>query len=364
MSDPIRILFVDDDEDELLLLEELLKEIRQSTYVITWISSFESAIREISSAEKLFDICLIDYRMGKHNGIDLLKEIRRINTDLPVIVFTGLGDSAIDLEAMNAGASDYLVKGSIDANLLERSIRYSVRQAETQMKLINQEKNLRESEKFAIAGRIALMIAHEVRNPLTNVKLALHQLRDEVSSNEVVRELFSIAERNSDRINELVKALLESTKFSDLQREPVDIRTLLEEALALAEDRIRLKNIRVVKHYSPQLPEITVDQEKIRTALLNIMINGLEALPETEGVLTVVTSRKENKCLISIHDNGAGISEENMNRIFEPYFSNKTNGTGLGLTVTQNIIYNHEGTIEVKSFPGKGTEFIISLDLK
>ena len=362
MNEQVKILFVDDDEDELVILQGLLKEQTQQEYIITWVSTFELAINKVTSTEEEFDICIIDYRLGRYNGIELLKKIRGINAKIPVILFTGQGDSRVDIEAMRAGASDYLVKGKIDVNILERSIRYSVNEARVQQRLIEQEKNLRESEKFAITGRIALVIAHEIRNPLTNVKLALHQLRDEVPFNETALQLFSIAERNSTRINELITHLLESTKFSTLKTEDISVNALIDEVLETASDRIKLSNIKVIKKYSYDVCDIHADREKIKIALLNIIINAVEAMEKDRGVLIVSTEGKNGKCVIKISDNGAGISEENMNSIFEPYFSKKENGIGLGLTSTQTIIYNHKGTINVESSVSKGTTFTIAFD--
>jgi two-component system, sporulation sensor kinase E len=365
MNNEIRLLLVDDDEDELFLLQDLLKEIPVQTYVIDWASTYQKAVEKISVDSAPYDICIIDYRLGALTGLDLLEYIHEKNPHLPVILFTGQGDSEVDMQAMKSGASDYLVKGSIDSNLLERSIRYSINQAKTQEQLLDQEKNLRESEKFAITGRIALVIAHEVRNPLTSVKLALHQLKDETREiGQPLADLFAIAERNCDRINHLITNLLVSTKFSELNYEAVSINELLDEAIDLARDRFEMEGITIRKNYSQDLCEVYVDKEKIKIALLNILINAVEAVEKNKGIITVTTEEKNNKCVVTIRDNGKGISPDDLNRIFEPYFSSKENGIGLGLTSTQTIIYNHRGTIHVESQLSKGTSFVVTFDFK
>jgi signal transduction histidine kinase len=223
---------------------------------------------------------------------------------------------------------------------------------------------IRSIEKFASTGRIARTIAHEVRNPLTNINLAVEQLQSELNGNkpgcsEMILEMIS---RNSARINVLITDLLNSTKFTDLVFKRTSVNQLLDETLELARDRIRLNNISVTKHYDAEISDIAVDVERIKIAFLNIIVNAIEAMEPGKGVLQLRTTSKENKCVVSITDNGPGIDEESLSRIFEPYFTNKQKGTGLGLTNTQNIILNHKGHIAFESKKGVGTTFTIQLD--
>jgi signal transduction histidine kinase len=118
----------------------------------------------------------------------------------------------------------------------------------------------------------------------------------------------------------------------------------------------------VVRHYSNDICDIAVDVERIRIAFLNIIVNALEAMEAGIGILQVRTASKDDKCVVTITDNGPGIDPEAQSRIFEPYYSTKSKGTGLGLTNTQNIILNHNGHIALESEKGKGTVFTITLD--
>ena len=226
----------------------------------------------------------------------------------------------------------------------------------------NEEINrLRSIEKFAATGRIARTIAHEVRNPLTNISLATEQLREEVPSTDETDLLLRMIDRNSTRINQLITDLLNSTKFAQLTFTQTSLNYILDEALDLAKDRIELKNIQVNKQYDG-LPDVNVDAEKMKIAFLNLIMNAIEAMEEGKGILTITTAKNKGKCIIYIQDNGAGIDEEHMLRIFEPYFTSKARGSGLGLTNTQNIILNHKGIIYAESEPGKGSTFIVELD--
>jgi signal transduction histidine kinase len=222
---------------------------------------------------------------------------------------------------------------------------------------------LRSIEKFAATGRIARTIAHEVRNPLTNISLASEQLKEITSHNDEGDLLLDMIGRNVNRINQLVSDLLNSTRFEQLESKPANIHDVLDEALVQARDRIELNHIKVEKHYGANICEIMLDKDKIRLAFLNIIVNAIEAMEKDSGVLTITTSKQGNKCLVEFSDNGTGMDEETMEKLFEPYFTRKIKGNGLGLTNTQNIILNHKGNITVRSRTGQGSSFIVTLGL-
>lgn len=219
---------------------------------------------------------------------------------------------------------------------------------------------LRSLKKFTTTGRIARMIAHEVRNPLTNINLSCSQLKEEMNGDENANRFLEIIMRNSGRINQLVNELLNATKVQELNFQTTSVNTLLDEALNMAYDRIELEHILLVKDYDRNICDVKVDADKIKIAFLNIIVNGVEAM-EAGGTLTIKTSARNNKCIIEISDNGNGIDKDSLEKIFDPYFTSKTRGNGLGLTNTENIILAHNGSIEAESEIGKGTTFTIAL---
>ncbi|MHA4806664.1 CHASE3 domain-containing protein [Flavitalea flava] len=227
---------------------------------------------------------------------------------------------------------------------------------------------MRSIEKFAATGRIARTIAHEIRNPLTNINLAVDQLKSEQPKNQQpgtegeLGLMLDMISRNSVRINHLITDLLNSTKFTELSYTKESVNLLLDETLELAEDRIKLNNIIVTKNYTNDICDVSVDKEKIKIAFLNLIVNAIEAMEPEKGILQIKTESKEGKCVITITDNGPGIDKDGLSKIFEPYFTNKPKGTGLGLTNTQNIILNHKGLINIESEKGKGASFIITLN--
>jgi signal transduction histidine kinase len=224
---------------------------------------------------------------------------------------------------------------------------------------------LRSIEKFASTGRIARTMAHEVRNPLTNIHLATEQIRESIPLNEENEMLLQMIKRNSDRINQLISDLLNATKFSELNFKEVTVGELLDNALEQAADRIELSQTHVIRNYPTNDPslKVNVDFEKLSISFLNIIVNAIEAMEPGKGILEITTQIEQEHCKVTIKDNGSGMNEETVSKLFEPFFTSKQKGNGLGLTNTQNIILNHKGTIEVASQLGLGTSFSISLQL-
>ncbi len=220
---------------------------------------------------------------------------------------------------------------------------------------------LRNIEKFSVTGRISRTIAHEVRNPLTNINLAVEHLKSEKDASEDAQMLFEMITRNTSRINELISNLLNSTRTAEMTLESESINNILDQSLQFAEDRVELKKIRVVKEYSDDICEIMVDKEKIHIAFLNIIVNAIEAMEEN-GTLYLTTRDDNEKCVAIIRDTGKGMSKSDVSKLFEPYFTTKENGNGLGLTNTQNIILGHNAKIIAESELGRGTTFTVILN--
>lgn len=470
-----KILMIDDDEDDFFLVSSLLQDVAAGQYDIEWSPTYEKGIEAIE--RKQHELYLVDYRLGRYTGLDILRYFQGIGYEAPVIMLTGKGDYAIDNEAMQAGAVDYLVKGEISGQELERAVRYGISEhkhlqtiAENERKyfgifekshdliiLADCDKNIIEAnptaqrklghsreellnmnlkdlflvetealqflldicednaivqkeltfknkngqklemlinankldeklgtflcvgeditdkkreeaekqhqEKFVITGRIARVIAHEVRNPLTNILLAIGQFKQEIPSEQEDLQLYlDIMERNCTRINQLVTEMLQSTRMMELHLHDVDANDMVYKALAFASDRLQLNGIQLDVDFMQEGVTLHVDEEKMNIALLNIFINAIEAMNPGSGVLKVSTQLMNGKVYVRIADNGIGISEEHKAKLFDPFFTvNKTKGTGLGLTSTQNIIINHKGNITVDSKVGEGTLFTIIL---
>ncbi|MBI5044032.1 MAG: PAS domain S-box protein [Nitrospirae bacterium] len=228
----------------------------------------------------------------------------------------------------------------------------------TELKVSKDE--LVRSEKLAYTGRIAASIAHEIRNPLTNVSMSIQQLK---RGNRIKQEGFKhveIVERNIERINYLITELLNCARPTKLNFQPYDIHTVIKDVLESNKAKISLQRIKVTEDFTSNPSTLRIDKEQIERAFLNLIINAIETMPRG-GNLTITTELNGNFFLAKIHDTGRGIHEKDIIKIFDPFFSTKSGGVGLGLTICYGIIVSHGGTIEVESKSRKGSTFIVSL---
>ncbi|TDB65184.1 hybrid sensor histidine kinase/response regulator [Arundinibacter roseus] len=219
------------------------------------------------------------------------------------------------------------------------------------------------SEKLAVTSRLVRMLAHEVRNPLTNVNLSAEQLESEIEDEGLIFYI-DIIKRNCSRINDLITQLLQSSRSEELNLSPGSLHAILDQTLDSAIDRLQLKSIQVEKHYHEKDAVILLDENTFKIALLNLITNAIEAMENGKGTLRIITRQTDQEVQVLIADNGSGISEANMTKIFEPYFTVKKSGMGIGLASTLNIVQSHKGRIDVQSEEGIGTVFTLSFPLE
>jgi signal transduction histidine kinase len=210
-------------------------------------------------------------------------------------------------------------------------------------------------------GQFASALAHEVRNPLSNINLAVEMLKSLIS-NEDQKIYLDIIMRGAGRINDLVTDFLTSFEADEIQSGKHSIHQLINEVIAMTEDRIRLKNITIRKDYATRDCKIILNKQKMQIALTNIIINAIDAMPSENGELKLTTKSIDGKYVIQVEDNGCGISKANLKHIFKPFFTKKPGGLGLGLATTYHILKSNHVGIDVESEEGKGTLFILSFD--
>jgi PAS domain S-box-containing protein len=215
------------------------------------------------------------------------------------------------------------------------------------------------SEKMAVTGRLVRMLAHEVRNPLTNVNLSAEQLEMELTDDDQ-KFYTQIIKRNCTRINDLITQLLQPSSSADIELVENSINRVLDEAISTAYDRVQLKRIQIISQYADEDYVLPLDSVSLQMAFLNLITNAIEAMEEDRGILHISTRNSGDGFQIIFADNGSGINEENIDKIFEPYFTGKNNGMGIGLATTMSIIHAHHGRIDVQSELNVGTTFTIS----
>jgi len=215
-----------------------------------------------------------------------------------------------------------------------------------------------QAEKLAASGRFIRTLAHEVRNPLNNINLSVENLFEQMTSGDE-KVYLEIIHRNGKRINDLITELLQSSRPADMNFRPVQILTVLDNVINSVQDRVMLRKIRLAFSHSDENCIIKADNSKLETAILNIVINAIEAVKDEIGSITINMFLQNNQAIVSISDNGCGISAENKSKLFEPYFTSKRNGMGLGLASTLAILQAHNAGIEVNSEIDRGTDFRI-----
>ncbi len=225
------------------------------------------------------------------------------------------------------------------------------------------ERQVSQSEKLAVIGQLAAGIAHEIGNPLTAISSLVQILRRKTSDLTTIEYLSNIKE-NIDRISKIVRELVDFSRTPSYEKEFVQINHLLNTALGIVKYDKRVKNIEFSADLSTELPQIKIVPDQLLQVFINILINALDAM-EGEGKLTVCSKLENDKIVVEITDTGCGIPEENLKKIFDPFYTTKDvgKGTGLGLSVSYGIINKFKGEISAKSKVGEGSTFIVKLPI-
>lgn len=222
-----------------------------------------------------------------------------------------------------------------------------------------QQLNL-EADRLELTSQITRTVAHEVRNPLTNIHLALEQLQDEtVGLEEETGPYFKIIDRNLIRIGKLIKEMLESSQKRELNLVPCDLMDVVNTVLRSVMDRLELQEMKSSVHIDPDLPQVLADCDLLGLALTNIAVNAIEAMEPGVGELHFTMLRAPDTIVLEISDNGKGMAPEALQRLFEPFFTGRTGGLGLGLTAARSILLGHNIKLDVVSAVGAGTTFTL-----
>lgn len=227
---------------------------------------------------------------------------------------------------------------------------------------------IRRADRLASLGTLTAGLAHEIRNPLVAIKTLTQLLPDRLDDEEFREQFLKIASGEVDRISSLVKELLDFARPSSPKLEYEDVNAILDGMILLVSTETKKKQINILKNYATDLPPVQVDREQIKQVFLNVLLNAIQATPEN-GRITVKTRAftkpgGEAYAQIEFTDTGCGIPNEHLEEIFNPFFTTKNTGSGLGLSISHQIVQDHRGYIDVESFLGKGSSFFINLPVK
>jgi two-component system NtrC family sensor kinase len=243
-----------------------------------------------------------------------------------------------------------------------------IRETETKLEL---ERGLRESEKLAIIGQLASGLAHEIGTPINIIYGRTELIQKRLEDKEGLKKNLDIVLRQTERITKIIQQLLGFVRKKKPEQKVLNLPSLLEGALELLDHQIRKQKVRVVKDRMEGLPSIIGDSDQLQQVFLNLILNAIQSMPEG-GILSLSAAAKmiskdghpedrRSYLEVSVQDNGAGMEKEVLQNIFTPFFTTKDTGTGLGLMVTQGIIQDHGGWMEVESEVGKGSRFSVYL---
>lgn len=223
------------------------------------------------------------------------------------------------------------------------------------------QRRLTQSEKLAATGRLAASIAHEINNPLQAIKNCLELILDEAEVGKSLdRAYFDVAMNELERIRGIIQQMLDLYRPGQGRMMPVDLNAAVEGVLALMRKQLTSQNIVVETHLDDTRPRIAGRGDQIRQVFINLILNAIEAMPEG-GQLVLTTHQNRDDVVVRVTDTGVGIAPENLTRIADPFFTTKSKGVGLGLTICHEIIERHRGALDVTSRVGRGSTFTIRL---
>lgn len=373
------VLVVDDEPSIRLTLGEFLK---RAGYSVLTAADYESAV--VHEAEDV-DVAVIDINLPGKNGIQLLQKLGSAETYIPVIMITGEPNLSVLPEIVRAGAYDFIAKpitkdmllGVVgraaekkrltdEKRRLEQEIkRYAeeleLRVAERTAELVETHKRLVTQERIAALGRAAAQVAHEVKNPLAGLLLySLHLKSKAENFSESEIYLVDKIVATINHLNTRVEQILGFARPVSLAVRSENLNQIIDDVLDLLRPQLTANQVEVRLSLGQQPVYASVDQSSVRGALMNLMLNAIEAMP-LGGILSIAIEHTNETLRLEITDTGRGISDEEAKKIFEPFYTTKEQGLGLGMPYAKKLIEQHGGTVSLRSRLGEGTTIFVTL---
>ncbi len=363
------VLLIEDDEEDYILLQRLLAKVPHQRYKVLWEQRPEHGLAHMQRDDH--DICLVDYRLGAASGIDVLKEARKQGYTRPIIMLTGASEGNIDIQALHAGADDYITKDQLQGELLHRLIRYAIerKKAEQERDRLLREQIIRD-EREARRTEFISMVVHELKTPITSLKGYSQLLgrRCERMGDAQGMQLATRMDQQVNRLTGLIDDLLDINRMEGnrlrLRESDFAFDDLVEEVMA--DIQLTTEQHTLVKEGQTHAT-IRGDRERIGQVLTNLLTNAIKYAPASDRIV-VRLARDEQSVTASVQDFGPGIPAEQQERVFEPFYRIQgqetiASGLGLGLTIAANLVARHQGKIWVESEEGAGTTFSFTLPL-
>lgn len=362
---PIRVLVVDDDEEDFFILKKIFAKIPDSPFVLEWTGSFDEGIRLIDAQQH--DIFLIDYQLGEHTGLELLRRAKADRRSEPFILLTGLDDRELEWRSIRMAAADYLIKGKITSDILSRALSYALERKQIEEQRLQHLVDLNRSKDEFIS-----IASHQLRTPATAVKQYLGMVIEGFAGdmNEQQRSLLAKAYDNNERQLSIVTDLLRVAQVDAgqvmLRKERVALNELLEDVIrdigTIAAQREQMIT------FQPAVgnPYIMADKSSIRMVFENLVDNASKYSEDGKTIVVqAIDGLRDVK--IEIRDEGVGIRPDDLDRLFEKFsrfdnpLSTKVGGTGLGLYWARKIVTLHDGVLMYTPAEPHGSVFTVEL---
>ena len=351
-----KILIVD---DNLEFVKTIARNLEKAGFQVSIALDGTTAIQKVSSESP--DLVLLDLKLPDIPGMEVLKRIKAIREEMAIIIITAYGGEQVAVEFMKAGAIDFLSKPFNFEDLLN-----AIKNA---LKMHDAEVDDRRYERYPHLEKFFPFLAHEIRNPLHAIggALAIIQRRSD-QKDDLLDQSIRVIQEEVHHLNEFVQECLDFVRPPTKSRfVEVDVNEVLSFILSMMPHMFEelSRKIRIIMETAPQLPKILANYEEIKQAFVNIVKNGFEAMSEG-GEFVIKTSFKPDPdpgwIEIVFVDHGLGIKEENLQFLFQPFFTTKPRGTGLGLAICKRIIVErHDGKINVESEEDRGTTIVVEL---
>jgi len=362
------ILVIDDE----LGPRESLRMLFKDDYTVITAESGDKGIQELKKHNP--DVIILDLKMPNKGGLETLEEIRDIDEKVPVIILTGYGDMDAAKKAIHLGAIEFIskpfdikemrkiVKRASEKRLIEKRSERLI--ADLNILNNNLKERMAQLENMATIGQLSAEIIHDINNLLTIIYGYTQILVKELDIQNLPdrnKKYIEIIEQEINRCRHITRSILELAKAKKTIVD-TDINVIVKKVVELFEHSTLGKNIK----FTLQLDKITsikADPYQLHQAIVNIVLNSIQSM-EVPGSITITTGLSDNNILLSIKDTGKGIPEELIQKITDPFITEKEGGTGLGLAIASRVIKNHNGKLKIHSQPGIGTEVVISLPVK
>lgn len=356
----IRVLIIEDDQEDFLIAKHYLIKNQQSNYHIDWEPSYEKALGRI--IEQDHDVYIIDYNLGEHTGTNLVKQVINSGVNVPFIFLTGMNKHSIDMEALEVGAVDYLLKNRLNEENLERSIRYAIKQKETENRLI--ESNATKDKLFSI-------ISHDLRAPLGTIMSYLDFLAKEkepISEDirvHIISELSSMSKSTYNLLDNLLFWARSQLGSFQLDQQILSVYAICMDTIDLLKESANKKGIEL-RIDIPKDLLVYCDSNCLQLAFRNLISNAIK-FTHMGGYIDLKQVPNTQHCTILVEDNGRGMDSETAAKALSglKYFSTtgteKESGSGLGLKITKEFIERNNGQIWIESELNTGTRVYFSL---